>query len=240
MMHFEASTILKKSLLGILFLLLVAIVVAVFANRRNRSCKKKRVNKKQPADVFVYLQHFDVNDVKLRKSPQGGWNATYLSKLAYGINRLCKVDHFRTDPTMRTEGSSWSGSEDENDRYDGYAGTTWQDTIYAYGRGCVSDYVRESPSPEALHVIYRNNESGYGFIDEDSTETVTFSPSDHHDTNADSLFSIAPPSKLFGSRIDHVDDDSRNGPGYPQAGHRGAEEKKNYAELRPNQGRAIV
>jgi hypothetical protein len=187
--------------------------------------------------LFVYLQDFDVNDVNLLRSPPGGWNATYLNKLGCGINRLCNVDHFRTecDDTLRTLESL----SDSEDGYDGYAGgTTWQDEISAYGREFVS-YLGES-RPEAQHDMYRNESSARGIIDQDDSETVTFRTSDH--ANAYSLFSNDLPSEEFGSQDDHRDVNTnlnRSDLGYTQ-GQCGAGKNKNYAELRPNQVQAIV
>jgi hypothetical protein len=187
----------------------------------------KKRGDKQRLSVFVYLQDFDVNDVNLLKSPPGGWNATYLNKLGYGINRLFKVDHFRTecDDTLRTLESL----SDSEEGYDGYAGTAWQGFVSYFG---------ESRS-EAQHDMYRN-ESAHGIIDQDDSETVTFRTSDH--ANACSLFSNDLPSELFGSRDDHLDVNSnpnRSALGYTQ-GHCGTGKNKNCAELKTNQMQAIV
>jgi hypothetical protein len=186
----------------------------------------KRGDNERPS-IFVYLKDFDANDVKLLKSPPGGWNATYLNKLGYGINRLCKVHHFRIecDDTLETQESL----SDSEEGYDGYAGTTWQGFVSYFGES----------SPEARHDMYRN-ESAHGIIDQFDSETVTFHPSDH--ANAHSLISNDLPSEEFGSRDDHLDVSSnlnRSDLGYTQ-GHCGTGKKKNYAELRPNQVQAIV
>merc|ERR1712224_770539 len=72
-----AGTIIVASSIAVAFFLLRYLL------RRHRT---KRADESAKKCIYPYLTNFDVNDMALCRAPTGGWHATYLNKLAFGIN----------------------------------------------------------------------------------------------------------------------------------------------------------
>ena len=79
--------IILGAICGVL-LLCCCLVTCVRARRR----AEDRSNQRQMLSIFKYLHVFDVDDIDIRRSPAGGYHATYLNDLVNGDNTVTSSD----------------------------------------------------------------------------------------------------------------------------------------------------
>eukprot|EP00934_Nitzschia_sp_Nitz4_P003337 Nitzschia sp. Nitz4//scaffold265_size26576//1775//2275//NITZ4_008243-RA/size26576-processed-gene-0.9-mRNA-1//1//CDS//3329544825//3327//frame0 len=100
--------------LGIVVAVLVGMYLCMVCFQRQLRLNAKYRSDMQANSVFSYLQDFDVEDIDLRKSPLGGWNATYLSRLAFGIHKRWQGGDMEVGEEELEETMEWQQDKDES------------------------------------------------------------------------------------------------------------------------------